>query len=149
MLLEMRKEDIFNYIGEEGAHFVQCISADFACGAGIAVDFNKYFDIKNQLLFHYKRIWKGKGYCIKIPLIPVFNLVTKQYYYQKPTMNTMIQALLDFHSFYTKERMTSDACTIYMPKIGCGLDKLKWMDIEEAIKEIFKDTDINIVVCYL
>ena len=38
---------------------------------------------------------------------------------------------------------------IAMPKIGCGLDRLDWYDISSAIKEIFADSQIEIVVCYL
>lgn len=38
---------------------------------------------------------------------------------------------------------------IAMPKIGCGLDKLNWCDVSSAIKEIFADSSIEIVVCYL
>ena len=36
-----------------------------------------------------------------------------------------------------------------MPKIGCGLDKLKWEDVSKIIKDVFSDTDIEIIVCYL
>ena len=34
--------------------FVQCISADFGMGAGIAVQFNANFDMKKRLLKHIK-----------------------------------------------------------------------------------------------
>ena len=36
---------------------------------------------------------------------------------------------------------------IAMPIIGCGLDKLKWEDVSEQIKNIFFNTDIEILVC--
>ena len=38
---------------------------------------------------------------------------------------------------------------LVMPKIGCGLDRLSWDKVEPMIQEIFKDLDIEIVVCYL
>ena len=44
---------------------------------------------------------------------------------------------------------TENITKIAMPKIGCGLDKLKWEDVSSAIKEIFADSQIEIVVCYL
>ena len=36
---------------------------------------------------------------------------------------------------------------IAMPKIGCGLDQLNWQDVEGIIREVFADTDIEILVC--
>lgn len=33
-----------------------------------------------------------------------------------------------------------------MPKIGCGLDKLDWTAVREIIREMFADTDIEILV---
>lgn len=36
---------------------------------------------------------------------------------------------------------------IAMPVIGCGLDKLSWDKVSEAIKEVFSDSDIEILVC--
>ena len=35
-------------------YFVQCISADFGMGKGIAVEFNKRFDTKNKLIYNNK-----------------------------------------------------------------------------------------------
>lgn len=147
MILEMRKEDIFNHVGEENARFVQCLSADFKAGAGIALEFNKYFDIKNELS-HFRKFWNGSGYMIKVPGTPVFNLITKQFYYDKPTLNNLIEALNSFSKYYIREGY-DESFTIYMPKIGCGLDKLKWGDVENAIRKIFNDVNIHIVVCYI
>ena len=36
-----------------------------------------------------------------------------------------------------------------LPKIGCSLDRGKWAEVSEIIKDVFKDTDFEIVVCYL
>ena len=36
---------------------------------------------------------------------------------------------------------------VAMPVIGCGLDKLKWDKVSKIIKNIFKDIDIEILVC--
>ena len=38
---------------------------------------------------------------------------------------------------------------IAMPQIGCGLDRLKWKDVSDVIKDVFADTDIEILVCKL
>ena len=36
---------------------------------------------------------------------------------------------------------------IAMPKIGCGLDKLQWSDVERIIHKIFDETNLEILVC--
>lgn len=33
-----------------------------------------------------------------------------------------------------------------IPKIGCGLDRLQWSVVEQIIKGVFNDLDIEIVV---
>jgi len=150
-LFYMSNENIFDHVGESDARFVQCLSADYAAGKGIALDFNKYFDIKNKLQNSIRgknRYWTGRGYMVKLIGSPVFNLITKQYYYQKPTYETLTQALIDMREYYLKERY-DDSYTIYMPKIGCGLDRLEWGKVESIIREVFKDVSIKIVVCYL
>ena len=38
---------------------------------------------------------------------------------------------------------------IAMPKIGSGLDKLNWLQVQTIILDVFKDMDIEIVVCYV
>ena len=36
---------------------------------------------------------------------------------------------------------------IAMPLLGCGLDRLNWDIVKYHIKQVFKDTDIEILVC--
>lgn len=39
---------------------------------------------------------------------------------------------------------------IAMPKIGCGLDRLQWPDVEARIRSVFDDTeDVEILVVML
>ena len=35
-----------------------------------------------------------------------------------------------------------------MPRIGCGLDRLRWKKVREIIKSIFQDTDLEIEVYF-
>lgn len=80
-------------------YLVQCISADFAMGAGIAVQFNKHFNVRENLKRRYGNViaeWDGswtKGFCVQDGR--VFNLVTKRNYFHKPTEETMRNALFD------------------------------------------------------
>lgn len=126
-----------------------CISADFAMGKGIAVLFNKNFDMKNKLKErrpNYLSEWTAAGKisdCIKIDR--VFNLITKERYYHKPTYETLRGSL-----FKMKELCVCGGIEkVAMPLIGCGLDLLQWDKVSGIIKEVFEDTDIEIVVCRL
>lgn len=127
-------------------YFVQCISADFGMGAGIAVEFNKRFDVKNRMLnSHTKDHWFNQGYCLDTPGVPVLNLVTKQYYWHKPdyvSMASALESLKELTKRYSIKKLA-------MPKIGCGIDGLQWEHVSETIIRTFKDTDIEILVCYI
>lgn len=130
-----------------------CISSDIEMGAGIARIFRdigvrdelKAFDSINDGLD-----WWGRGFSIsticgkefeKHPK-GVFNLVTKEHYYDKPTLLTVREALLD--AKWQMEFLKVNK--LAMPRIGCGLDKLEWAFVKEIIKDVFKDTDVDILV---
>lgn len=73
------------------------------------------------------------------------NLVTKSKYWHKPTYESLTQAVVSMRVVCLEEGITALA----MPQIGCGLDKLQWGRVREIIKDVFADTDMEIVVCTL
>ena len=142
------KQDIFQLNPDE-YYFAQCISADLAMGAGIATQFNKHFNTKGVILKKYDKeifleLWKDTGGSC-IPCGKVFLLITKEKYYNKPTLQSMRNALGVLKTWTT----VMDCKKLAMPKIGGGLDKLKWGDVKELIFKVFEDTDVDITVCYL
>ena len=131
--------------------YVQCISADFAMGKGIAVEFNRRFNTKTALICEEGKNVLGRwdntapdkqGMCLKT--YNTFNLVTKRNYYNKPTYITMQNALW---ALKDKLKENPDIKVLAMPLIGCGLDKLKWEKVSEMIQDTFFDTNIDIIVC--
>ena len=144
--LEVQK-DLFTI--KQDCYYAQCISADFGMGKGIAVDFNKHFNMKNKLRQKYpdySNIYVNKklnGDCILEGR--VFNLITKEKYYYKPTYKSIENALNKMKELAIKNNIKN----IAMPMIGCGLDKLKWENVSYIIKKTFNNTDINIAVCVL
>ncbi len=38
---------------------------------------------------------------------------------------------------------------VYMPKIGCGLDRLSWPAVKEQLKYVFGDSEVTFNVYYL
>ncbi|KAJ8016731.1 hypothetical protein DPEC_G00010400 [Dallia pectoralis] len=119
--------DLFS-CGEEEA-LAHCISQDCRMGAGIAVVFKNKFGGEAEL----KEQKKVPGQCavLKRDKHFVYYLITKKKYNHKPTYNSLRQSLEDMKSHCLRNRVTA----ISMPRIGCGLDRLKWDIVEEMLKE--------------
>ena len=123
---------------------VHCISRDCAMGAGIAVTFNNKFpEMKrqlkntireNDLQGYFAILYRGEH--------NVINLITKEKYWHKPTYSSLKTSLLNAKQIILRNNIKH----IAMPVIGCGLDRLQWSKVSAMIKEIFADTDIEIVV---
>ena len=128
-------------------YLAHCISADFGMGKGIVIEFNKRFDMKHKLQIKYPDFvnefhrTKCNGTCILEG--KVFNLITKERYYQKPTYQSMRNALWSM----SQACKDMNIARVAMPIIGCGLDRFQWDKVSEIIKEIFEDIDIEILVC--
>lgn len=143
-------QDLFSV--PEDYCLAHCISADFALGAGIAVQFCKRFDTKQKLKTLYPDYmdkWDNaldeygmNGDCILVD--NVLNLITKRNYWHKPTYRSMRMALNRMKSVVLERSIKK----IAMPRIGCGLDGLGWYAVSALILDTFKDVDIEILVCY-
>ena len=126
-----------------------CISADFAMGKGIVVEFNRRFDMKRILQRKYPGYidqyvkCKIGGDCILEGRI--LNLITKERYFHKPTLASMNTALQKMKDICEREHINK----IAMPTIGAGLDRLEWGDVAAQIKTVFENTEIEILICKL
>ena len=147
MIYKEEVKDLFSV--SEDYYLAHCISADFGMGKGIAVEFNKRFDMKHMLqnkysdyLDYYNQHRIG-GDCILEGR--VLNLITKERYFHKPTITTMTTALEKMKEVCIKNSITK----IAMPTIGAELDRLDWNKVSELICRIFDDMDIEILVCKL
>lgn len=136
------QDDVFNH---KDCYYAHCISRDYALGAGIAVEFDKRYDMRNRLLkLAEEKTETLDEKCIEVE--NVFNLITKEKYWEKPSYNSLEESLLEMKEKLSKNKNIKK---LVMPKIGCGLDRLSWDKVEPMVQEIFKDLDIEIVVCYL
>ena len=154
MIYKEIQGDLFNDID---SHFVQCLSADIVAGAGIAVEFNNRFEMKNKLSKKYPHgvYIEGKVFkptCIYIvndyydyKSLGTFNLITKEYVWQKPTYITMGAALKDLRNQVEEKQIKKLA----MPLIGCGIDGLSFKFVRQLIIETFENLDIEITIYYL
>lgn len=127
--------------------FAHCISFDCEMGEGIAYEINKrYPQMKNVLL---NRLSNHKvsaiGYNSFSDHRRIINLITKNKYWHKPSYDSLKRSLLECKELCIQY----DIHKIAMPHIGCGLDKLKWKNVRKIIKEVFENTNIEILVCQL
>lgn len=136
--------DLFDYYSS--AYLAHCISADFALGKGIAVQFRNRFNMQQELFARYPNYLefyqsnKIKGQCL--PVKTIMNLVTKERYWQKPTYSSLRSALDSLHDIAVHHDMK----TIAMPLIGCGLDRLEWSKVSNIITSTFSDTGCQIII---
>ena len=95
MIYKEEVRDLFSV--PEEYYLAHCISADFGMGKGIVVEFNKRFDMKRKLQTCFGGYLEEfvendyKSDCLMMGR--VFNLITKERYWQKPTYETMKGAL--------------------------------------------------------
>ena len=147
MIYKEEVKDLFSV--SDDYYFAHCISADFGMGKGIAVEFNKRFDMKRILQRKYPGYidlymnCRIGGDCILEGR--TLNLITKERYFHKPTLASMKTALQKMKEICVKEQVNK----IAMPTIGAGLDRLKWEDVAAQIKDVFQDTKIEILICKL
>lgn len=142
MKYKIIQDDVFNH---KDCYYAHCISRDYALGAGIAVEFNRKYNMKKILI----ELSKEKPETLKekcIEVNNVFNLITKDRYWQIPSYKSLEESLIEMREKISKNKNIKK---LVMPKIGCGLDRLSWDKVEPMIKDVFKDLDIEIVVCYL
>ena len=139
MTIDIIKKDLFE-IGDD-YYLAHCISADFALGAGIAKIFNSKYDMRLKLFNNYTNYVYRGGDALLVDR--TFNLVTKAKCFQKPTYESLTEALE-----MLKDKMSSLEITkLAIPMIGCGLDRLQWSRVKNIIEHVFVDTDVNIIVC--
>lgn len=142
-----REENMDLFSVSDDYYLAHCISADFDMGRDIVVEFNRRFDMKRKLQSEYPNYlsqYTNKqigGDCILEG--KVFNLITKERYFHKPTIITMRLALEKMKQICLENNIKK----IAMPVIGCGLDRLNWNDVSEQIKSVFTDMHVEILVC--
>lgn len=145
MIYSETNQDLFTL--DDSWSLAHCISADAKMGAGIATEFKRRFDLSQTTVAGQRgRLTVGTAHEEHISgQQRIFNLITKEKYYQKPTYDSLTQSLIAMRN----QAIDLGVKRIAMPKIGAGLDRLNWAKNRAIIKEIFEDTDIEINVCYL
>lgn len=139
-LIHEERMDLFSV--PKDYYIVHSISGDYSLGAGVAKKINKMYVMKYKLEIFYPN--KRNKNCALL-IDNVFNLVTKKTLYDKPTYKTLETALKDLK----KQCLKLGISKLAMPHISCGMDGLNWKDVKPIIVNVFADTNIEILICYL
>jgi len=131
----------------QGYYLAHCISGDYALGAGIAKKFDAEYNMRFKLFRDYAIPDGEKSANVGRALLidNVFNLVTKERCFHKPTYDTLYDTLVDMR----EQCEDFDITRLAMPLIGCGLDKLEWDKVKDVIEDVFENTNIEILICIL
>lgn len=139
-LIHEERMDLFSVPNDY--YIVHSISGDYSLGAGIAKKINKMYVMKYKLEIFYPN--KRNKNCALL-IDNVFNLVTKKTLYDKPTYKAIETALKDLK----KQCLKLGISKLAMPHISCGMDGLNWKYVKPIIVDVFSDTNIEILICYL
>ena len=143
--------DLFtvNKHNQEPYCLAQCISQDMAMAGGIALEFNKHYNVKNRLTAKYKdkpvyvnSVLPLKEHSLGGEFV-IFNLVTKAYVGDLPEYDALCCALINMSLYMTEHNLTKLA----IPKLGCGIDRLEWERVKRIIKLVFEKLPIEVLVC--
>lgn len=139
MIYKEEVRDLFTV--PQGYMLAHCVSGDFNLGGGIAKQFCEYYNMREKLISEYTEATDEVGEALSIE--NVYNLITKERVYERPTYDNLRKALIDMRDMMVERQQSKLA----MPKIGCGLDGLDWYIVRAIIKGVFEDTNIEILIC--
>ena len=145
MIFKEVQQDLFTV--PQGYYLAHCISGDYALGAGIAKKFDEVYNMRFKLHRDFA-IPEGEKFANvgrALLVDNVFNLVTKQRCFHKPTYDSLYDTLIDMRELCADFGITKLA----MPRIAAGLDRLDWEKVKDIIKDVFDNTDIEILICVL
>lgn len=153
-----RRGDLFR--DSSVSAFAHCVSRDLAMGRGIALEFKRRYGCLMELQCQMRDVGEvavlnlREEHAIRamsqseavegMSYIPQFtyNLITKANYYDKPTMESLKKALEGMR----EHMIVHGVWKVAMPRLGCGLDGLKWPRVKELIVQVFSAPDDRMVI---
>lgn len=106
-------------------------------GLGIALEFKRRYGTSGL-----KTGPVGSVCVVKKENNYIFHLITKEYYYKKPTYRSLKSSLEAMAEYMTNNGISS----VSMPKIGCVLDRLNWSSVEKIISSVLKDYNVTVYI---
>ena len=132
---------IGNVLEDQGS-IGHCVSSDLKMSKGIAKDFKEKFGGLLELQKQRRNV--GNVIFIKRRGRYIFYMITKRHYWLKPSYSSMWKALSNLNIILLNLQIKR----IALPKIGQGLDKLKWSKVEAQIRNCIDDS-IEVIIYVL
>lgn len=131
-------------------YMIHICNDSFKCGAGFIVPlYNRYPQTKQKYLAlqkHFRVIPQGYVLVTKESDLTIFNCVAQVGIFSvnnpvpfKP--KSLALALISIEEYLTANDVSA---TILMPRIGCGLAKGRWADIEPIIQQYLNRFNVNV-----
>ena len=118
-----------------------CISRDLKMFKGLAKSINDEFpDQINQL--RRMRLRVGQVGAIRVKGRFIYHLVFKERCTDQPRYDNLRQTLFELKM----HMLDNNVNKISLPKIGSGMNRLSWPDVEMMIEDVFHDTNIKITI---
>lgn len=117
-----------------------CVAVDLQMGAGIATRFRYMFGGVAALREQNPKV--GGLAVLKAGKRTVYYLVTKRISSQKPKYADLLRSLIAMRAHMKSNGVRKLA----IPKIGCGLDRLKWDKVFDILQRVFDKDNIEIVL---
>lgn len=115
------------------------VSADLHMGAGVAVDFRQHFGCVEELLSQNRRV--GEVAYLEHNNYYIFYLITKQHYWEKViSLDMVLSCLFNLSALC----ISLGVKEVSLPRIGCGLDLLKFEDVLPRILAAFQDVAVKV-----
>jgi O-acetyl-ADP-ribose deacetylase (regulator of RNase III) len=155
-LIKEVNQDLFEVDMDEYV-LAHCVSLDFAMGAGIAKEFTNVFScIKEYCKLVAKKDHVDVGTALRYQSKDegiVYNLITKEKYWQKVekhfTQDEYLENLKLCLVDMIDQMEENNETKLAIPKLGCGLDRCNWDDVKKVIEDVFKGSNIEVLVCSL
>ena len=145
MLAMEGKDVVLEVVGDlfsapPSTSLAHCISRDCKLGKGVAKLFRDKFGRVAEL--EEQHVPVGGVAVLREGDRFIYNLVTKEKYYHKPTIRTLKASLEELR----RKVEESGVERLAMPRIGCGLDKLRWEDVRKLLVEVFTGSSTTLLV---
>ena len=140
--IKEEKGDLFS-VEDSSPVFAHCVSSDGKMDAGIAKQFVRRYG--NGLRNSVEEFEVGDAAPYKNGDTKVYNLITKEKYWKKPTFRSIQSSLQSLKNRLAKNSEEK----IYMPRIASGLDGKDWGKVKAKIKDVFDGSNIQITIRFL
>lgn len=145
MPVEYRTGDLFLSDTDALAHGCNCQGV---MGAGIAVQFRKRYpemfkEYQNRcksLQFYLHSVYAYEATDGRV----IYNLGTQVYPGPCASLIAIRHCLDEMVCYPTRKGKSVDS--IALPRIGCGLGGLNWMDVKKVIEDVGSKTEIKLIV---